>query len=340
MERRQPSRRTSLVKLPGFKKRDHDSFKKRAKAKTEPACTELLAAGLPAAPQEQKEPSFRKRKAFALLPVANGPGLKRAKTWSSADVSISGGNAQPQRVIGYMRTKTHIDVEFRVDGDMHSVGAHRHVIEENCKGFRLPDSRVVTLSAPCNHAAFSSLIEFFYSGACTLPEFLIVPFLETASHCKAAAAIEAASKAFAPHVSEANCLEILFCADRLRLPRALVSAAEARVRSDFELVRTRRQFLQISPSLIRSLATDGTIGKTSEESVFEAVVSWISAQTPPPSDDAVRALLQPLRYAAMELDYVRSTVLTHPLILSHPDRHGLLLEAFIAAVHGTTGLSK
>ena len=96
---------------------------------------------------------------------------------------------------------------------------------------------------------------------------------------------------------------------------------------------------RISPQLILSLATDGAIGKKNEESVFEAVVAWISAQSPPPSADDVRALLQPLRYASMGLEYLRSTVLTHPIIRSHPERHGLLLEAFIAAVHGMDGAS-
>lgn len=103
------------------------------------------------------------------------------------------------------------------------------------------------------------------------------------------------------------------------------------MRVHFEEVRTRRQFLQISLCFMRSLVSDPSVAKRSEQSVFESVVAWLGAQQPAPSGEEARTLLQLVRYCEMPIEYVRTVVLRHPTVLAHPDRHGLLLESFLNA---------
>lgn len=399
------------------------SFKKRrgSFSKTRSSLVEMPCGGLPPAAQAQSEGgSFGKRKALVALPPAMP--LKRARTWSSALITLSGGTPQPQRVIGYRRTKTALDMSFRVGGA--TVEAHRHVIEQNFgAALKLPETKgspPVELPLPCDPTAFQALIEWCYVGRCEVAEHLIVPFLETAHFCQAGAAVEAACAAFEPYVSAANCLEILFCAQRLNLPNdRLAVAAEARVRTDFEEVGWRggaaRRTLPVAaaapalsvparprPSLRSTLSSHHVVparprcGHGATFSSSAAPSSTPSSPTrpsasearrassrPPPRGSApnphrqrttrcarrgggsphaahdsppifrcrslargpapralflstspyaqVRALLEPLRYAAMPMSYVRGTVLRHPLVCGHPDRHGLLLESFLQA---------
>lgn len=317
------------------------SFKKRSRARSRAtSTTTVLTQGLPSAAQEQREPSFGKRKsigaALQTSAMLMSP-LKRARTWSSTLIMLSGGVAQPQRVIGYHRTKAFLDVVFHVidasGATIASVEAHRNVIAAVCE-LKLPDpkdSTPVDLPPPCHPEAFTSLVEFCYTGKCTVADYLIVPFIETAAYCRAHSAIASAFKAFEPHVNAANCLEILACARRLRLHESLTKAAETCVRAHFEEVRMRRQFLQIDGTFMHSLVADPCLGKRNEQSVFEATVSWLSAQQPPPSPEETRMLLERIKYNEMPVDYVRGTVLRHPTILAHPDRHGLLLESFLSA---------
>lgn len=111
-----------------------------------------------------------------------------------------------------------------------TVEAHRHVIADVCE-LKMPtraamESGPIELPPPCNADAFNSLVEFCYTGQCTVAEYLIVPFMQTAHYCKASSAIKSACEAFRPHVSAANCLEVLFCAQELKLPASLTRAAE------------------------------------------------------------------------------------------------------------------
>ena len=174
-------------------------------------------------------------------------------------------------------------------------------------------------------------MEFCYTGKCTVADYLIVPFIETANYCRAHGAIASACAAFEPFVNAANCLEILFCAKRLLLPDQLTKAAERCVTVNFEEVRTRRQFLQVDYAFMHALASNPCLGKCSEQSVFEAATAWLSAQQPPLPPEETRELLERIRYNEMPVDYVRDTVLNHPAIFTHPDRHGLLLESFLSA---------
>ena len=290
--------------------------------------------GMPPAPQPQGASKRKAAAAFtAPVPaVASGP-LKRQRTWSNALIRITGGQPQSQRVIGYHRTKTHIDCRFRVGGGS-SVDVHRHVVLTNTNGFKLADAKGVELPPPCHSTALAGLVDFWYTGECEVAECFIVQFLETAHHLKASSAVAAATRAFEPYINEANCLELLFLAERLALPSAFVQAAEACVREEFEAVRTRRQFLKVSFDLIRSLVSDPATCKACEESVFEAAVEWVRAQETPPSASTVKELLEPIDYTKMNGTYVREVVMCHPIVVSHPDRHGLLLESFLQAAYG------
>ena len=106
------------------------------------------------------------------------------------------------------------------------------------------------------------------------------------------------------------------------------------MRVEFEAVRTRRQFLKLPFELIRSLVSDPATVKAREESAFEAAIEWIRGQETLPSAATVKELLEPIEYAKMDGRYVRESVLGHPIVASHPDRHGLLLESFLQAAYG------
>ena len=149
----------SIMKLGGsFKKRSHA---KKPTLKSSASVFSLAGPGVPSscAAQEQKEPSFGKRKTFALTTLQASVGdfagspLKRARTWTSKQITIQGGVAQPQRVIGYHRTQTALDVAFRVSGSI--IEAHSNVIAAVCN-LQLPhlkQSDPVDLPPPCHPEA-------------------------------------------------------------------------------------------------------------------------------------------------------------------------------------------
>ena len=269
-----------------------------------------------------------------------GAAASGKKKPQQARCTISGGTAQPPRVIGYRRTGANVDLSFRVE--KRSFATHSQVLGP-CSGlvrglistagfdYRKP----IDLPDGSSAAAFEALLDFFYDGTCSFPEPILDAVLEVAHHMQAEAALSGLLPLFIARVTPSNCLEMLRLGHRLSLS-TVRAAAEQAVLVNFDVVRLQPGFAASVPlDLLRSLLAEDSLGVASEEFVFEAATRWIEAQTPAPSSSDVSALLRLVRYPSLPRSFVTATVIPHPLLRMLPGgAPAVLLSAYLDAHYG------
>jgi hypothetical protein len=146
----------------------------------------------------------------------------------ASKICLTGGPAQPPRIIGYRRTGANVDVHVRVEGRLFE--AHSKVLAASSAFFdKIVTSgdafaRAVELPTP-SATAFDALLEFMYTGECSFAEALLVPFIETAHHLRAPLAIELAMPRCAERLAPHTCCDTLRVAQRFSLGQ-LQAAAE------------------------------------------------------------------------------------------------------------------
>ena len=272
--------------------------------------------------------------------------LKRPRAETNS-CTLTGGTAQPPRVIGYRRTGAHVDLSFRVEKRVFAAhsqvlapccGLIAHLVNTTGFDYRKP----IELPNGCKAAALEAVLDFCYDGEVSIGEALLEPVMELAHHLQADSALKSAAILMSVRVTPTTCLAALGLALRLGVASLRV-AAEQSIRQHFDSVRQQRRFGEVLPEeMIRALLTDEDLPISREESAFEAAIAWISAQTPTPSESTVGSLLRLVRFASLPRSYVVNEVIPHPLLRTLPGgAPTVLLNAFMDAHYGAaTALCK
>ena len=215
------------------------------------------------------------------------------------------------------------DCTVTVDG--RAFLAHRCVLAAASDYFRVlmlsggsasfADSQSAALELPELCATcFEAALEYVYTGSCSIDEAGLQTLLEVAGRLQLASLQGVVAEALEARLSVSNCVETWSFASDAALVR-LEAAATAFVLRHFVEVSLGAS---LSPEMMGVLLRSEDI-EASEEAVFSALVRWLRAQPESAREEgAVAALLEHVRFAAMDQKFVRETVEQEPLMKNVP----------------------
>jgi len=215
------------------------------------------------------------------------------------------------------------DCTVTVDG--RAFLAHRCVLAAASDYFRVlmlsggsasfADSQSAALELPELCATcFEAALEYVYTGSCSIDEAGLQTLLEVAGRLQLASLQGVVAEALEARLSVSNCVETWSFASDAALVR-LEAAATAFVLKHFVEVSLGAS---LSPEMMGVLLRSEDI-EASEEAVFSALVRWLRAQPESAREEgAVAALLEHVRFAAMDQKFVRETVEQEPLMKNVP----------------------
>ena len=215
------------------------------------------------------------------------------------------------------------DCTVTVDG--RAFLAHRCVLAAASDYFRVlmlsggsasfADSQSAALELPELCATcFEAALEYVYTGSCSIDEAGLQTLLEVAGRLQLASLQGVVAEALEARLSVSNCVETWSFASDAALVR-LEAAATAFVLKHFAEVSLGAS---LSPEMMGVLLRSEDI-EASEEAVFSALVRWLRAQPKSAREEgAVAALLEHVRFAAMDQKFVRETVEQEPLMKNVP----------------------
>lgn len=124
-------------------------------------------------------------------------------------LTLSGGHAQPKRLIEYFRTGKLTDVVLEAsDGTPFS--AHRNILAASSDyldgrmGADWRDSSGPVKLPTMSSAVLERLLDYVYVGETSLPESLLIPLLEAAHYLAVGPLLDAASKAIEVRLDSSN----------------------------------------------------------------------------------------------------------------------------------------
>ncbi|XP_071398040.1 kelch-like protein 40b [Centroberyx affinis] len=118
-------------------------------------------------------------------------------------------------------------------------------------------------------------------------------------------------------LSLSNCLAIFRLGLMLDCPRLAVSARNYACER-FQLIARDEDFLQLGPSELAAILTSDTLNVETEETVFEALMNWVSRDTDN-REKELPGLLDCVRLRLVTEDYLKEKVEKHELISFNPD---------------------
>uniref|UniRef100_A0A3Q1GRT6 Kelch-like family member 40b n=1 Tax=Acanthochromis polyacanthus TaxID=80966 RepID=A0A3Q1GRT6_9TELE len=118
-------------------------------------------------------------------------------------------------------------------------------------------------------------------------------------------------------LSLSNCLAIFRLGLMLDCPRLAVSARNYACER-FQLISRDEDFLQLLPSELAAILTNDNLNVETEESVFEALMNWVS-QDAENREKELPGLLDCVRLRLVTEDYLREKVGKHKFISSNPE---------------------
>jgi len=233
-------------------------------------------------------------------------------------VTLSGGHMLPVPMQELWRKRKLCDAEICV-GDCH-FAAHRVVLAAGSDYFAALYCRAETADtegelklADISPSAFAAVLEFLYSGTCTLGPASLVPVLEAAARFHVDLLKEAAVSAIISRLSPDSAIGAWSLAERHSLT-TLEQAARSEVLSCFDAHANNGAVASLSRARLCSLLVSDGLATASEESLFEAVEAWHGAQQPPPSTSELVEVLDCIRFPLMRSDFVSSRVMASPML--------------------------
>ena len=258
-------------------------------------------------------------------------------------VVLSGGDAFPPSLVDLWHGEVMCDLEAHVGGV--SFAAHRMVLAAGSavlrKLYSTPLKTGNTGGESCaqltinnlDAEAFRAMLVYLYTGACELPSArLLVPVLEAAARLQISSLQDSAADAISNRLLPANCLGAWALAEEYQLG-SLEVAARAEALRAFEALLSGGAMAGLPYRQLCTLLDDDSLRTMAEERVFEAVVSWHSAQRPPPSTKLVVDVLARVRFPLMDPKFVRESVMSSPLMQSL-EAKDVLATALLAEMAG------
>jgi len=199
------------------------------------------------------------------------------------------------------------DCKIRVDGRVFP--AHRIVLAA-CSTFMrsaftigLSETATATVTATATATAsasvaledmeaadFEAVLEFVYAGTCTFDESRSLGLLHAASRLGIPLFVTEMASHIKMHIDPATCLEVWKAGDALSLP-AMAEAARRCVEDAFVEVAAGDAWLGAAAPWLECLLVSDELAVETEEQVFEALMRWYTAQSPPPSHELLDRLL-------------------------------------------------
>lgn len=118
-------------------------------------------------------------------------------------------------------------------------------------------------------------------------------------------------------LSLSNCLAVFRLGLMLDCPRLAVSARNYACER-FQLISRDEDFFQLLPSELAAILSNDNLSVETEETVFEALMSWVSRDTETREKELL-GLLDCVRLRLVTEDYLKETVEKHKLIASSPE---------------------
>ena len=157
------------------------------------------------------------------------------------------------------------------------------------------------------------LLDFIYTGACSVDEALLVEVLEGAERLGVPALLDEVVKAIIQRLSVDSCVGAWSLALRFSIA-ALEQAAYKETRKC--VIKLGASSLgALSAEQMRRLLEDDRL-PVKEEEAFQALVRWHGAQSPPPSSDTMAPLVACIRFKLLPGAFVRDEVKTSQLMAS------------------------
>uniref|UniRef100_H3D5C2 Kelch-like family member 40b n=1 Tax=Tetraodon nigroviridis TaxID=99883 RepID=H3D5C2_TETNG len=118
-------------------------------------------------------------------------------------------------------------------------------------------------------------------------------------------------------LSLSNCLAVFRLGLMLDCPRLAVSARNYACER-FQLISRDEDFFQLLPSELAAILSNDNLSVETEETVFEALMSWVSRDTET-REKELPGLLDCVRLRLVTEDYLKEAVEKHQLIASNPE---------------------
>ncbi|XP_028288784.1 kelch-like protein 40b [Parambassis ranga] len=117
-------------------------------------------------------------------------------------------------------------------------------------------------------------------------------------------------------LSLSNCLAVFRLGLMLDCPRLAISARNYAC-DHFQLISRDEEFIQLLPSELAAILTNDNLNVETEESVFEALMKWVSRDKEREKD--LPGLLDCIRLRLINEDYMKENVEKNKLISSNPE---------------------
>ena len=255
---------------------------------------------------------------------------KRART----DVLLTGGHAQPPRMLEYYRVGKLCDVQLRSEGRVFH--AHRNVLAATSDtldrmfagagGFADSTTATFDLPPPYTSEALEVTLEFTYAGKCTVAADCLASLLELAHYLQVEQLVAGVVSAVEERLCKDDVLGWWVIADRLSLA-TLEKAAGSVALAQFDAVKAHADFAKMPFAFMEQTFGSDELKAATELSVFQAAAAWIASQDPPLAADRVARLLKLVRYPLIPREELHR-VKEDPVVTSHPQGVSLLLESF------------
>lgn len=179
--------------------------------------------------------------------------------------------------------------------------------------------------AELDEDAVESIVEFAYSAKISVHEGNVQALLKAASILQLSEIVGACCNFLSGQMHPSNCLGIAAFAEAHGCT-ALKDVAMEYVRDHFKDVTHCEEFLQLSPQDARALLSSDYINVTSEDTVFEALLSWL-LYSPPTRTEHAFELLRCIRLPLLRPVYLAEQVFTKEIFRHDPRCMELIMDA-------------
>ena len=264
---------------------------------------------------------------------------KRARTASSPSsssaasvpkITLSGGEAHHSSLAALWRKEKLTDIAVCAEGV--EFKAHRAALASSSGYFlSLFDSGMRDATSP-THAiegllspVLEALLAFIYEGLCEVEAGLLSEMLDASARLVIDPLKAACAFAIQSQLGPCNALDVWRIADLYTLP-ALEKAAVTSALGGFEELPLQ----SASGAQVLALVQEDGLAAKSEEAVFQWVVRWWEAGERPVAE--LLAVMKHVRFAAMDVGFVQTTVRAWPALDSREGRD-IILGSFLDAGH-------
>ena len=221
------------------------------------------------------------------------------------------------------RDGTFSDVEVHVAGKTFS--AHRVVLAATsavlksalCIGMAETAESSITLKE-IDAATFEICLEFMYTGKVSVKQTVLHSILEAADRLQMTQLLEKTEEAIVNGLTLTTSLSALALGELHSRPK-IVDAALAMVKENFINLthHLRSEFVTLSADMLDELLKSDHLGVACEKDVVLVLLRWLDAQKKTPAMEIEERLLSRIRWARLELAFLREHLNPHPVMLRH-----------------------